>query len=65
MWAILDAMRDAVVSLALAWIGVFVEPAPQAPQSGDAPASCPTAKAGGACLDQSPGFTTKACGEGL
>jgi hypothetical protein len=64
MMAILDAVRDALVSLALAWIGVAVEPAAQPAPSGSSAAAC-TAKASGACLQQTPGFATPDCGEGL
>lgn len=64
MWAVLDAVRDTVVSLALSWIGVFVEPAPQSAPAvgGDAPAACATSgKAGAPCPDRKPGFRTQTC----
>jgi hypothetical protein len=64
MMAILDAVRDALVSLALAWIGVAVEPAaePAPAQSGSSAAACGAKnKSSAACANRAPSFETQTC----
>lgn len=66
MMAILDAVRDALVSLALAWIGVVVEPAPPAQPAPSKQAAAICAKKGGgaaACAAHAPGFDAQLCAE--
>jgi hypothetical protein len=66
MLALLDSFRDALMALALAWIGVFVEPAPQQPSqpeiSGETAPTCQTNGQVGACTTaRQPGFSTPDC----
>jgi hypothetical protein len=67
MLAILDTIRDALMALALAWIGVVVEPAPPpqaeaSARSGDTAGVCATTGQSGACTSaRQPGFSTPDC----
>jgi hypothetical protein len=63
MMAVLDAIRDVLVSLALAWIGVVVEPAPQPAQSGASAACAAKNQSGGACTSRAPSFSAQTCGD--